>query len=46
MMGNLQGLNDILRELQPLLRTLNTKSNALIFQAPPSQDPQPMKAKK
>lgn len=46
MMTNLQGLNDILRELQPLLRTLNTKSNALIFQSPPAQDPQPTKAKK
>jgi hypothetical protein len=31
----------VLRELQPVLKTLNTKSNALVFEAKPGQDPQP-----
>ncbi len=39
-------LDQQLRELQPVLRTLNEKSNALVFEAAGSQDPQPKKAKK
>ncbi|MDQ9678869.1 hypothetical protein, partial [Serratia marcescens] len=35
-----------LRELQPVLRTLNEKSNALVFEAAGSTDPQPKKATK
>ncbi|ACS85449.1 intermembrane transport protein PqiB [Musicola paradisiaca] len=45
MVSDLQRLDQTLRELQPLLRTLNDKSNALIFEAPGAQDPQPKKAK-
>ncbi|SES95619.1 intermembrane transport protein PqiB [Thorsellia anophelis] len=37
----LQRLEQTLRELQPLLQTLNQKSNALIFQAPSAEDPIP-----
>ena len=36
----------VLRELQPVLRTLNEKSNALVFEAAGSTDPQPKKATK
>ncbi|SLM63625.1 MULTISPECIES: intermembrane transport protein PqiB [Dickeya] len=45
MVADMQRLDQTLRELQPLLRTLNDKSNALIFEAPGAQDPQPKKAK-
>lgn len=46
MVGDMQRLDQVLRELQPVLRTLNDKSNALVFGAEGSQDPQPKKAKK
>ncbi len=46
MVGDMQRLDHVLRELQPVLRTLNEKSNALVFEAAGSQDPQPKKAKK
>lgn len=46
MVGDMQRLDQVLRELQPVLRTLNEKSNALVFEAAGSQDPQPKKAKK
>ncbi len=46
MLSNMQGLNHVLNELQPLLRTLNGKSNALILEATTHQDPQPKEAKK
>lgn len=45
MVGDMQRLDQVLRELQPVLRTLNEKSNALVFEAAGSQDPQPKKAK-
>ncbi|WP_019846472.1 intermembrane transport protein PqiB [Dickeya zeae] len=45
MVVDMQRLDQTLRELQPLLRTLNDKSNALIFEAPGARDPQPKKAK-
>ncbi len=45
LVANMQRLDQVLRELQPVLRTLNDKSNALIFQAPESEDPQPKRAK-
>lgn len=45
LVANMQRLNQVLRELQPVLRTLNDKSNALIFQAPESKDSQPKRAK-
>ncbi|OMQ22914.1 intermembrane transport protein PqiB [Serratia oryzae] len=46
MVGDMQRLDQVLRELQPVLRTLNEKSNALVFEAAGSDDPQPKKAKK
>ena len=45
LVGNLQRLDQVLAELQPVLRTLNNKSNALVFEASPGKDPQPKKAK-
>ncbi|RZF11092.1 paraquat-inducible protein B, partial [Serratia marcescens] len=33
MVGDMQRLDQVLRELQPVLRTLNEKSNALVFEA-------------
>jgi paraquat-inducible protein B len=43
--GNLQTLDQVLRELQPVLQTLNQQSNALVFEADISADPQPKRAK-
>lgn len=45
MVADMQRLDQVLRELQPVLRTLNEKSNALVFEASGSQDPQPKRAK-
>lgn len=45
LVGDMQRLDQVLRELQPVLRTLNAKSNALVFEAKPGQDPQPKRAK-
>ncbi len=45
LMANMQHLDQVLRELRPVLRTLNDKSNALIFQASDTTDPQPKRAK-
>jgi len=45
LVGDMQRLDQTLRELQPVLKTLNGKSNALIFAAPGQNDPQPKKAK-
>lgn len=45
LVGDMQQLDKVLRELQPVLKTLNTKSNALVFEAKPGQDPQPKRAK-
>lgn len=39
--SDLEKFEQVLEELQPLLNTLNDKSNALIFSAPAKQDPQP-----
>lgn len=43
--GNLQTLDQVLRELQPVLQTLNQQSNALIFDANTATDPEPKRAK-
>lgn len=43
--SNLQQFEQLQRDLQPLLQTLNQRSNALIFQAKPSADPEPRKAR-
>ncbi|WP_442953080.1 intermembrane transport protein PqiB [Pectobacterium sp. A5351] len=45
MVADMQRLDQVLRELQPVLRTLNEKSNALVFEASGSQDPQPKRAR-
>lgn len=45
LVGDMQRLDQVLRELQPVLKTLNNKSNALVFEAKPGQDPQPKRAK-
>lgn len=45
MVADLQSLDQVMRELQPVLKTLNSKSNALVFEAKPGQDPQPKRAK-
>lgn len=45
MVADMQRLDQVLRELQPVLKTLNNKSNALVFEAKPGQDPQPKRAK-
>ncbi len=37
----MQRLDQVLRELQPVLKTLNDKSNALVFEAKDKKDPQP-----
>lgn len=42
---NLQMLDQILRELQPVLKLLNQQSNALLINASDNADPQPRKAK-
>ena len=46
MIDNMQRLDQVLREMQPLLKTLNNKSNALIFEAPQGKDPEPKRAEK
>ena len=43
--GNLQALDQVMRELQPVLQTLNQQSNALVFDAEQPADPQPKRAK-
>ncbi|MDE1186332.1 MAG: intermembrane transport protein PqiB [Pantoea sp.] len=41
MVANMQRLDQVLRELQPVLKTLNNKSNALVIAPAVVQDPQP-----
>jgi paraquat-inducible protein B len=45
MVADMQRLDQVLRELQPVLKTLNTKSNALVFEAKDQKDPEPKRAK-
>ncbi|PHM57000.1 multivalent adhesion molecule [Xenorhabdus sp. KK7.4] len=45
LVDNMQRLDQVLRELQPILKTLNNKSNALVFEAEAAQDPEPKKAR-
>ncbi|VYU64743.1 intermembrane transport protein PqiB [Metakosakonia massiliensis] len=45
MVADMQRLDQVLRELQPVLKTLNDKSNALVFEAKGKADPQPKRAK-
>ncbi|MDX7987699.1 intermembrane transport protein PqiB [Xenorhabdus sp. 12] len=44
LVDNMQRLDQVLRELQPVLKTLNNKSNALVFEAEATKDPEPKKA--
>ncbi|WBM69362.1 intermembrane transport protein PqiB [Buttiauxella sp. WJP83] len=44
MVADMQRLDQVLRELQPVLRTLNDKSNSLIFESKDKKDPQPKRA--
>ncbi len=46
LVDNMQRLDQVLRELQPVLKTLNNKSNALVFEAEAVKDPEPKKAPK
>lgn len=41
LVSDMQRLDQVMREIQPLLKILNGKSNALVFEAKPGQDPQP-----
>lgn len=45
LVADMQRLDQVLRELQPVLKTLNNKSNALVFEAKDNKDPQPKRAK-
>lgn len=45
MVADMQRLDQVLRELQPVLKTLNEKSNALVFEAKSKKDPEPKRAK-
>ncbi|WP_319927040.1 intermembrane transport protein PqiB [Xenorhabdus littoralis] len=44
LVDNMQQLDQVLRELQPVLKVLNNKSNALVFEAEATKDPEPKKA--
>lgn len=39
--SNLQALDKVLRDLQPVVQTLNQQSNALVISADPKNDPEP-----
>ena len=43
--ANLQALEQVLRELQPVIKTLNQQSNSLIFNASDKPEPEPRKAR-
>lgn len=45
-MDDMHQLDRVMRQLEPVLRTLNEKSNALVFEAPVGKDPVPKRAKK
>lgn len=45
MVADMKRLDQVLRELQPVLKTLNEKSNALVFEAKNKKDPEPKRAK-
>ncbi|MDR0805813.1 MAG: intermembrane transport protein PqiB [Enterobacteriaceae bacterium] len=44
MVSDMQRLDQVMREMQPILQKLNQKSNALVFEGPNASDPQPKKA--
>lgn len=41
--GNLQSMDQLLRDLQPVIKTMNNQSNSLIFKADLPKDPEPEK---
>jgi paraquat-inducible protein B len=41
--SNLQSMDQLLRDLQPVIKTMNTQSNSLIFNADLPEDPEPEK---
>ncbi len=41
--GNLQSMDQLLRDLQPVIKTMNSQSNSLIFNADLPKDPEPEK---
>jgi paraquat-inducible protein B len=43
--ANLQALEQVLRELQPVIKTMNQQSNSLLFNASDVAEPEPRKAK-
>ncbi|WP_337842627.1 intermembrane transport protein PqiB [Rheinheimera sp.] len=43
--SNLQAMDQLLRDLQPVIKTMNSQSNALIFSAEPADDPEPEASK-
>ena len=43
--ANLQALEQVLRELQPVIKTLNQQSNSLIFNASDQPEAEPRKAR-
>ncbi len=45
MVADMQRLDQVLRELQPVLKTLNEKSNALVFEAKTEKNARPKRAK-
>ncbi|CAA2930794.1 Paraquat-inducible protein B [Arsenophonus endosymbiont of Bemisia tabaci Q2] len=46
MINNMQRLDQVLRDIQPVINTLNNKSNALVFEAKSIKDPEPKKVTK
>ncbi|MGP1924552.1 MAG: intermembrane transport protein PqiB [Arsenophonus sp. NEOnobi-MAG3] len=46
MIDNMQRLDQVLRNIQPVIKTLNNKSNALVFEAKSMRDPEPKKMTK
>lgn len=43
--SNLQAMDKVLRDMQPVVQTLNQQSNALIISADPAADPEPEQGK-
>ena len=43
--SNLQAMDQLLRDLQPVIKTMNSQSNALIFSADHADDPEPEASK-
>ncbi|MGP1959408.1 MAG: intermembrane transport protein PqiB [Arsenophonus sp. NC-TX2-MAG3] len=46
MIDNIQHLDQVLRDIQPVIKTLNNKSNAFLFEAKLMKDPEPKKIRR